>query len=90
MSTTMNQAPQRRWIALLLGAAGVTALLAAALPELTVAGEAVVQGAASPATVQIENFTFAPGDAHRHCRDDSDLEERGRQTAPDRRHERDL
>ncbi len=61
MLTTINPAQRRRRIPLLLGAAGVTALLAAALPELTVAGEAVVQAAASPATVQIENFTFAPG-----------------------------
>jgi plastocyanin len=61
MSTTINPAPRRRQIALLLGAAGVSALLAAALPELTAAGEAVVQAAASPATVKIDNFTFAPG-----------------------------
>jgi plastocyanin len=61
MLTTINPAQRRRRIPLLLGAAGVTALLAAALPELTVAGEAVVQAAASPATVQIENFAFAPG-----------------------------
>ena len=38
----------------------VTALLAAALPGLTVAGEAVVKAAASPAAVQIDNFHFAP------------------------------
>jgi plastocyanin len=61
MSTTINPAPRRRQIALSLGAAGVSALLAAALPELTAAGEAVVQAAASPATVKIDNFTFAPG-----------------------------
>jgi plastocyanin len=60
MSTTIMPPPRRRRIALLLGAAGVTALLAAALPELTAAGEAVVQAAASPATVQIDNFAFAP------------------------------
>ena len=56
MSTTMNLAPRRQRIGLMLGAAGVTALLAAVLPELTAAGEA----AASPATVEIDNFTFAP------------------------------
>ena len=61
MLTTINPAQRRGRIPLLLGAAGVTALLAAALPELTVAGEVVVRAAASPATVQIENFTFAPG-----------------------------
>ena len=60
MLTTMNPAPRRRRIALALGAVGVTALLAAALPELTAAGEAVVAAAASPATVDIDNFSFAP------------------------------
>ena len=56
MSTTMNLAPRRQRIGLMLGAAGVTALLAAVLPELTAAGEA----AASPATIKIDNFAFAP------------------------------
>ena len=60
MSTTINPAPRRRRIGLVLGAAGVTALLAATLPELTAAGEAVVAAAASPATVQIDNFAFTP------------------------------
>jgi plastocyanin len=60
MLTTINLAPRRRRIAVLLGAVGVTALLAAALPELTAAGEAVVAAAASPATVAIDNFAFAP------------------------------
>src|SRR6516164_2025758 len=49
-----------RFVGLLLGTVGVTALLAAALPELTAAGEAVVAAAASPATVEIDNFAFAP------------------------------
>ena len=44
----------------LLGAVGATALLAATLPELTAAGEAVVAAAASPTTVTIDNFAFAP------------------------------
>ena len=60
MLMTINPAPRRRRIALLLGAAGVTALLAAALPEFTAAGEAVVAAGASPATVTIDNFAFAP------------------------------
>jgi len=61
MLTTINPpTPRRRRSVLLLGAVGVTALLAAALPELTAAGEAVVQAAASPATIDIDNFAFAP------------------------------
>jgi plastocyanin len=44
----------------LVGAVSVTALLAAALPELTAAGEPVVAAAAGPAAVQIDNFAFAP------------------------------
>ena len=59
MLTTINPA-QRRRIALLLGAVGVASLLAVALPELTAAGEAVSAPAASPATVKIDNFAFAP------------------------------
>ena len=60
MSTTRNPAPRCRRIVLLLIAVGVTGLLAAALPELTAAGEAVVAAAARPATVNIDNFAFAP------------------------------
>jgi len=45
---------------MLLGAVGVALLLAVALPELTAAGEAVSAAAASPATVKIDNFAFAP------------------------------
>jgi plastocyanin len=44
----------------LLGAVGVTTLVGAALPGLTAAGEAVFEAAASPATVDIDNFAFAP------------------------------
>lgn len=60
MSTTMNPAPRRWRMTLLLGAVGVTALLVAALPELTAAGAAAVTAAASPATVDIDNFAFTP------------------------------
>ena len=60
MSTTTNPAPRRWRIGLALGAVGVTALLAAALPELTAAGEAVVAAAESPATIDIDNFAFTP------------------------------
>ena len=44
----------------LLGTVGMAALLAAALPRLTAAGETAVKAAASTATVQIDNFTFTP------------------------------
>jgi len=44
----------------LAGAVGMAALLAAALPRLTAAGETAVKAAASTATVQIDNFTFTP------------------------------
>jgi plastocyanin len=60
MSTTINPALRRRRLGLLLGAVGMTALLAATRPELTAAGEAVVAAAASSATVDIDNFAFAP------------------------------
>jgi len=62
MLMVINPAPRRRRMVLSLGAVGVTALLAAALPELTAVGEAVVAAAASPATVEIDNFAFAPAD----------------------------
>jgi plastocyanin len=60
MLTIVNPALRRQRITLLLGAVGVAALLTAALPELTAAGEAVSAAAASPATVKIDNFAFAP------------------------------
>ena len=60
MLTTMNPASRRRRMTLLLGAVGVAALFAAALPELTAAGAAAVTAAASSATVDIDNFAFTP------------------------------
>jgi plastocyanin len=60
MLTTINPAQRRRRIAPLLGVVGVVSLLAVALPELSTAGEAVFAAAASPATVNIDNFAFAP------------------------------
>ena len=60
MLTTITPAPRRRRLGLMVGAVAVTALLAATLPELTAAGEAVVAAAASAPTVKIDNFTFAP------------------------------
>ena len=59
-STIINPALRRRRIALLFGTVELTALLAAALPELTAAGVAAVTAAASPATVDIDNFAFTP------------------------------
>jgi plastocyanin len=60
MFTTINPATRHRGIGLVLGAAGMITLLAAGLPKLTAAGEAVAAAAASPATVKIDNFVFAP------------------------------
>ena len=60
MSTTSNMAPRLRRIGLTGAVIGLAALAAAALPVLTSAGEAVVAAATSPATVEIDNFTFAP------------------------------
>ena len=60
MLTTRNPAPHRRRLGLMVGAVGATGLLAATLPELTAAGEAVVAAAAKAPTVKIDNFTFAP------------------------------
>ena len=45
---------------LLFGAFGMAALLAAAVPELTAAGEEVAAAATSGATVKIDNFVFTP------------------------------
>ncbi len=61
MLTTTNPAQRRRRIALLLGAVWGAALVTATLPKLIAAGEAPVTAAASPATVKIDNFAFAPG-----------------------------
>ena len=60
MLATSNMVPRLRRIGLTLGAVGIAALVAAALPELTSAGEAVVAAAASPTTIKIDNFAFAP------------------------------
>jgi plastocyanin len=60
MLTTIYPAQRRQRIGLLLGAVGLASLLVVALPELTAAGEAVIAAAASPATVKIDNFAFAP------------------------------
>jgi plastocyanin len=59
MFTVINLAPRGRRIGLALGAVGVSAVLATAVPELTAAGEAVA-AATNTATVNIDNFAFAP------------------------------
>ena len=56
MFTTINLARRGRRIGLVLGAVGMSAVLATAVPELTAAGEA----ATNTATVNIDNFAFAP------------------------------
>ena len=60
MFTAINLAPRGRRISLVLGAVGVSTVLATAVPELTAAGEAVVAVATNTATVNIDNFAFAP------------------------------
>jgi plastocyanin len=60
MFTTINLAPRGRRIGLVIGAAGVSVALATAAPELTAAGEAVVAAVTNTATVNIDNFAFAP------------------------------
>ena len=60
MLTTINRAPQGRRIGLVIGALAVSAVLGTAAPELTAAGEAVVAAATNTATVNIDNFAFAP------------------------------
>jgi plastocyanin len=60
MSTTGNPLPHRRRLDLILGAAGLAALLVAALPDLGAAGDAVVEVAAKAVVIKIDNFAFAP------------------------------
>ena len=60
MFTTINLARRGRRAGLVLGAVGMSAVLATAVPELTAAGEAVVAAATNTATVNIDNFAFAP------------------------------
>jgi plastocyanin len=54
MSTSGNPMPRRVRFALIVGAIGTTALLAA--------GGAVVDAAAKAVTIKIDNFAFAPPD----------------------------
>ena len=48
--------------ALLFGAIGMTALLAAGMPGFGAAGGAVIDAAAKAVTIKIDNFAFAPLD----------------------------
>jgi plastocyanin len=60
MSTSGNPMPRRVRFALILGAIGTTALLAAGMPGFGAAGGAVVDAAAKAVTIKIDNFAFAP------------------------------
>jgi plastocyanin len=62
MSTTRNPMPRRARFGLIFGAIGATALLAAGLPSLGAASQAVVDAAATAVTIKIDNFAFAPPD----------------------------
>jgi plastocyanin len=62
MSTTGNPTPRRTRFGLIFGAIGAVALLAAGLPSLGAASDAVVEAAARTATITIDNFDFGPPD----------------------------
>jgi plastocyanin len=62
MSTSGNPTPRRVRFALILGAMGATASLAAGMPGLGAAGRAVVDAAAKAVTIKIDNFAFDPPD----------------------------
>lgn len=56
------QKPTQRRLGVLLFGMGMAALAAAALPAVGASGEAVVSAAAHTATIEINNFKFAPPD----------------------------
>jgi plastocyanin len=62
MLAVTTQIPRRVRFALIFGAIGATALLAAELPSLGAAGGAVVDAAARATMIKIDNFAFAPAD----------------------------
>jgi plastocyanin len=62
MSTNGHPMPRRVWFALIFGAIGATASLAAGLPSLGAASSAVVDAAAKAVTIKIDNFAFDPPD----------------------------
>jgi plastocyanin len=62
MLTSGKPMPRRARFALIFGAIGATALLAAGLPSLSAAGGSVVDAAAEAVTIKIDNFAFAPPD----------------------------
>jgi plastocyanin len=62
MSTSGKPMPRRVRFALIIGAIGTTAVLAAGMPGFGAAGGAVVDAAARAVTIKIDNFTFAPAD----------------------------
>ena len=62
MSTNGHLMPRRLLFALIFGAIGATASLAAGLPSLGAARGAVVEAAAKAVTIKIDNFAFDPPD----------------------------
>ncbi len=62
MSTSGNPVPRCVRFALIFGAIGTTALLAAGMPGFGAAGGAVFDAAAKAVTIKIDNFAFAPPD----------------------------
>ena len=62
MRSIRKSTPRRRRISTVCGGIGVAALIAAALPATGVGGLAAVAAAAHSATIQIDNFAFAPPD----------------------------
>ena len=62
MSTSGNPMPRHVRFALIFGAIGTTALLAAGMPGFGADGGAVVDAAAKAVTIKIDNFAFAPPD----------------------------
>ncbi|HEV2099288.1 MAG TPA: cupredoxin family copper-binding protein [Stellaceae bacterium] len=62
MSSDRHPMPRRARLGLIFGAIGASAVLAASLPSLGGAGDAVVAAAAKTATINIDNFAFAPPD----------------------------
>ena len=59
---TKAAGPQRLRAGLALGAVGLAGLLAAVIPSIGTDTAAAIAASAHTATIQIDNFTFTPGD----------------------------